>query len=121
MNAHTRLPSDDDYSDLIATASHEFQPWIRGLEEPMTPANLHAAADENAFRAIFFAYETHFKTKSELIEIARKDAAAEDLNMLLDCFGGAIAWLEVLTGVLQGAQARLLCSAAAAALLEDAA
>jgi hypothetical protein len=121
MNIQTIIPAEPEsgnYEELVATASHNFEPWIRGLETPMTPANLHAAADESAFRAIFFAYEAHFKTKAELIALAQKDQGAEDLKLLLECFGGAIDWLDMLTDVLKGARARILCSAAAAALLE---
>jgi hypothetical protein len=124
MTIHTSIPETDvvdSFDDLIATASHEIIPWVRGLETPMTPANLHEAADENAFRAIYFAYEMHFKSKADLVRMAQRDNAAEEMSMLLECFGSAIDWLDGLICVLKGAQARMLCGAAAAALLEDAA
>jgi hypothetical protein len=125
MNIHTShatTPSpDDELSELERTAAHHFEPWVRGREQPMTPANLMLAAEGN-FMAIYFAYECHFKTKAELIQIASKDEAADEMKVLFDSFESAREWLKLLSDVLRGAQLRLIISGAAAVLeMEDAA
>lgn len=125
MNTHTNTASPhldaDDLRELELTAAHHFEPWKRGLEAPMTPANLMQAA-EPQFIALYFAYEVHFKTKAELIQIASKDEAVDEMKVLFDSFESAREWLKLLSDVLRGAQLRLIISGAAAVLeMEDAA
>ena len=119
MNIHTShapTPSPDgELRELELTAAHKFEPWKRGLEAPMTPANLMKSAEGN-FMAIYFAYEVHFKTKAELIAIASKNEAADEMKLLFESFESAREWLKTLSDVLKGAQIRLLISGAAAAL-----
>lgn len=122
MNTHTVIPADPTpgtYEDLVATASHQFEPWVRGLETPMTPAALHGAADKCAFMAVYFAYEMHFKTKAEIVAMAEKEGALTDIDMMFESFTGAKEWLEQLIFVLDGATARLLCGTAVAALAQE--
>jgi hypothetical protein len=101
--------------ELSQAAQHEFEPWVRGLESAMTPAALHEAAGEH-FMTTYFAYETMFRTKEDLIEAASTDDGFEAVQELLASLDETSKWFEMMSGLITSANVRLLTSLAAAAL-----
>ncbi len=97
--------ADDDQSATTeALASMEFEAWIPGLEEEMTPVNLTEAANGGPFLATFLAYKTMFRTKAELVESWRScpEAGAE----LVETISDGATWFEQIASLMRAAAGR---------------
>jgi hypothetical protein len=108
---------EETVETIRALAALEFEPWLPGQEEEMTPASLTEAANSGPFIYAFFAYKSMFKPKSEMVEACRRSTElSEDLVANIS---GAATWFESLASMMREAAERHMSAIATVDLEHD--
>ena|SRR3990167_4622030 len=95
-------------------AAMNFEPWTGDDPKAWKPPTTSAAWWEElqpVLRTIAIAHAMLFKTKAELMELA--DSLSEEAGQeTMDLFLHTTKWLEAMTSIVSGAEARFLCAGA---------